>query len=78
MKEFLQPILDLVYKLSDKYGTKFLVACGGIYGLVYLATQKMIDGTYAGIGVVIVAVTYFVFRKQQETEQLEKEEDKPK
>lgn len=66
MKDFIQPILDFLFKLADKYGTKFLVALGGVGGLVYMAKEGILPGEWAGIGMVIIVVAYLIARRQQE------------
>ena len=68
METWIQPILDFLFKLADKYGTKFLVALGGVGGCTYLAYSDKVDGLYALIGIVAVSVGYFFARRAQEKE----------
>ena len=73
MKDFIQPVLDFLFKLADKYGTKFIVALGGIGAMAYLAGYCALDPRWAVVGAVAIAVGYFFARRSQEKEQNAKE-----
>lgn len=84
MEKFIQPLFDFLFKLADKYGTKFLVALGGIGGSVYLGYADKVDGLYSLVGCVVVAIGYFFARRAQEKDcvcdecEEEPEEGEPK
>jgi protein-S-isoprenylcysteine O-methyltransferase Ste14 len=67
----IQPLIELVGQLADKYGTKFLVALGAIGGLVWLTHSDKLAGEWAAVGIVLIACLYMVFRRKQEEQQLE-------
>ena len=70
MDSWIKPILDFLFKLADKYGTKFLVALSGVGGLTYMVFSDKLEGLYGAIGIVLIAVTYFWARRNQEKEQV--------
>jgi uncharacterized membrane protein YfcA len=67
----IQPVLDLVGQLAEKYGTKFLVALGAIGGLVWMTYSDKLPGEWAAGGIVLVAALYMVFRRKQEEDYME-------
>lgn len=68
MKEFIEPLLELVKYIIDRSGMKSLVAGAGIYGLWYLADADKLEGWIAAIGIAVVAGAFFAFRRVQEKE----------
>jgi len=66
-----QPLIELVGKLADKYGTKFIVALGGIGGLAWMTNADKLAGEWAAVGIVLICGLYMIFRRQQEQEQVE-------
>jgi hydrogenase maturation factor len=59
---YIQPILDLVYNLIDRIGTKAAITVGVDYALIYLLYVGKVTEVYALGAVVIVTVGYFVQR----------------
>jgi hypothetical protein len=69
MEKYTQAVLDFLFKLADKYGTKFIVALGGIAAVFYLTKDGQLQPLYACGGIVVMVVAYMVARRQQEKEQ---------
>ena len=65
----LQPVLDFLFKVVDKYGTKFVIALGGIAAVFWLSFKGELDPLYACIGIVVMVVAYMWARRAQETDQ---------
>ena len=68
MKDFIQPVLDFLFKLANKYGTKFLVALAAIGSLYYLAYAGKMPAEYAAGGITLTVIAYMVARRHQEKE----------
>ncbi len=66
MVELLKQILPDINDLVDRIGTKALIACGGIAALYYMAATGKLEGLYAAIGIAVIAVAFFAFRRAQE------------
>ena len=65
MKEFIQPILEFVKSVVDRWGMKSLVALGAIYAIYDLAKTGVLTPV-AAIAIGGIAVGFFVFRFIQE------------
>ena len=59
-------VLELLKPVSEKFSTKFLLAAGAVYALWDLGKAAGLEPMYAGIGIVVVAVSYFFARHVQE------------
>jgi len=75
MKDFIQPILDFVTGVVNKWGMKSIVALGGIYALYDLSIKGVVTGIPIVIGIVAIVVGYFIFRHIQEVNQYDVEEE---
>jgi len=63
MKDFIQPILDLVMSIVDRYGVKSLVAMGGVAALWDLTKTGTVPGEWGAIAIAAIVVGYFVVRR---------------
>lgn len=68
MKEFIEPLLELVKYIIDRWGMKSIIAGGAIYGLFYLADGDKMEGWIAGALMAAIAIGFFFFRRFQEAE----------
>lgn len=73
---WLQPIIDLIGQVVNKFGTKFAIAICGIGALGYYLYEKTDTApTEVKIaligGIVTVCVGYFISRRKQESEALQ-------
>jgi hypothetical protein len=66
MKDKIIPGMNIVAAMVEKFGTKFVMGLGGMGLLGWLVSLGELDGLYGGIGIVIIAVTYFWARRNQE------------
>jgi hypothetical protein len=61
MKDFIQPILDLIKSLvQPQQGTKFLVTVAAIGGIVYLAMQGFVAGDAVVWAIAAIAILYYI------------------
>jgi len=66
MAEVIKKLLPDINALIDRIGTKAAVAAGAIAALYYLGESGNLLGWQAGIGIAVVAVAFFAFRRAQE------------
>ena len=64
--KFLEMIVPQLIELVKKYGTKFVVALGGIAAVWHLVSIDKLPGVYGAIAIGAIAVVYFIFRQKQE------------
>ena len=70
---WIQPIIDLIGQVVNKFGTKFAIALAGIGALGYylyeVPPETPLELRLALVaGIVVVCVGYFVSRRKQESE----------
>lgn len=70
---WLDKLLPFVEKVVDRYGVKSLVACAADYVLYEMAKSGMMEGVYAGAGIVLITIAFFFGRH---LEMLNKVKDK--
>lgn len=71
--QFVQPFIDLLSQIVEKFGTKFAIAALGVGFLGYLELNTPPDTNLTLrivriCGIVILGVAYFVARRKQESE----------
>ena len=69
MKDFIQPILNLVMSIVDRYGVKSLVAFGGVAALWDLTKTGVVPGNWGAVAIAVIVVGYFVFRRLEGNEE---------
>ena len=67
MNGFIEQILSL----ADRFGVKSIVAVAGIYALWQMAEKGILTGMYGGIGIVVVAIGFFIARHLEHKQEAE-------
>ena len=62
----LDKILEVGKEIVMKYGTKPLVACLGMYFIFELSRLSILPPLYGFIGIILLAISFFVFKHLQE------------
>jgi hypothetical protein len=70
---WIQPIIDLIGQVVNKFGTKFAIALAGIGALGYYLYETKPEGPLEVrialiAGIVVICVGYFISRRKQESE----------
>jgi hypothetical protein len=60
------PLVEIVTGLINKWGTKFIIACGSIGAIVYLliSGKVVVEPWIAIAGIAVIAFGYFWFREK--------------
>lgn len=64
MKFDLQPLLDAIYKLIDRVGSKCAVAIGALIFLGYSIHAAVVPPLIGVVGMAVIAIGYFIFKQE--------------